>query len=1495
MRVAEVRYYDKGATVASMTKQYGYTDPATGRTSGVLFDRPVFEKIYEHAGYTYTSPDDPLFSGIHSARQYEVFDTPINNNPYGNSSGVGYGYVTETVSYISGKTVSTFYNSPAEDVSFSYRVSNPLNGKMRSCSIYNSEGNIVKSSSYNYEYKYSHMYYGVNLSRNWEVFSDLVNPDATFWLECPHNQYVPSYYDNFYTILKYALNQCDITLKSKTETEDGMGYTTDFTYDDSTLLKKSESFLNSDGTTVRTTYSYPADFSFAPYSYLDSRHIISPIVEARVFRRDTLIDARLTTYDTEGIPEGIFFGAVTTSTSPTVAAFSNGVPNTTLYPVCNLRYGRKDSRGNPVLCIIGETDSILYIWGYRYRYPVARITGSEYEAVSAALGCSPESLSSATSPNFTAIEALRISLPTALVNTYHYNSHGNITEKEDPSGIMVDYGYDPYGRLASRSRTNVLPAQTTDSYSYDTTWISHSAYCNTDMSSAAKDIVYYDGLGLPQQEIFVGATTNGNSIVLPFIYDKALRSYRDYLPYALQTGSEERQGSPLTDQLSYWSGRYASETCPFLTIGYENAPTDRVSMVRRIGRAYYDANKTTATSRRTSTSGEVLKLKVNSSGTITASGYMTGLHVTETTDEDGLKTAVYRDVLGFNVLERKYLASGNTCDTYHVYDNFYNLAYVLPPEASSQLTSSGSWSESSALCRNYCYRYIHDSSRRIIASRLPGCDPEYLVYDKADRIIGRQNAKDRADTNWITYQFDESGRMASMRQWKSSISHSALRAAGTNATSNGIDVMRKHYDSYPSADSGSLSFSPISGVVTTSDLRTYVRGMDTQDDLCGISSTASASPSFEKRRNYYDAFGRIIQEVTLGIDGGVTRRSWKYDFRGNMVASDERTDGFAKTMMNTYDSRSRLLSATTYVNDSLCSTETYTYDDMGQMITSVHGNGLTESYAYDIRGWLTSHSATRNGNTLFNSGLGYFTGGVGGQSSYTGNIMTLSWRQGPESGKQYKFSYDLLGRLTESAMYIDSTYADGNSEKGVTYDRNGNILTLRRYVGSALSDDMSYTYSGNHRAGYLYDSMGDVTAVPAGGPVSSFNRLSLPDSVSEAGGDTTIYAYLVDGTKVSAINLEGRGYRYRGSLRFAADTGTVTFESTDFPGGRIVRDGRSYRLLYFTTDHIGSVRMITDGSGTVEERYDYLPFGTALDAGTSEPCGSKGDFLFSGKERQDDGRGLLDFGARMYDPSVMIWTSVDPLAEKYPFISPYAYCGNNPIRRIDPDGRKFTDAAWKQVNRLIDEINRRQAKDASSIAEKQAQIDAGDLSKKKSIKLQKQIDRLNNNTSELESTRGEIATLAASDQIYDIRSDNSMNIDGAVPGTGEYRSGAAFNYSNGNFEITLGDSSLGSLSHELKHAYQFETGTFSSGYKRDGVPFYDKADEWEAYSRGALFGGERIYTLPSLYDNLQNGPMDATKLAPIILSNPAELQKLADRNKSAFRVNGVTYIMQGRK
>ncbi len=61
--------------------------------------------------------------------------------------------------------------------------------------------------------------------------------------------------------------------------------------------------------------------------------------------------------------------------------------------------------------------------------------------------------------------------------------------------------------------------------------------------------------------------------------------------------------------------------------------------------------------------------------------------------------------------------------------------------------------------------------------------------------------------------------------------------------------------------------------------------------------------------------------------------------------------------------------------------------------------------------------------------------------------------------------------------------------------------------------------------------------------------------------------------------------------------------------------------------------------------------------------------LHTGKER-DSETGFSYFGARYYDSDLMTgWLSVDPMADKYPSLSPYAYCGWNPIKLVDPDGR----------------------------------------------------------------------------------------------------------------------------------------------------------------------------------------------------------------------------------
>ena len=62
-------------------------------------------------------------------------------------------------------------------------------------------------------------------------------------------------------------------------------------------------------------------------------------------------------------------------------------------------------------------------------------------------------------------------------------------------------------------------------------------------------------------------------------------------------------------------------------------------------------------------------------------------------------------------------------------------------------------------------------------------------------------------------------------------------------------------------------------------------------------------------------------------------------------------------------------------------------------------------------------------------------------------------------------------------------------------------------------------------------------------------------------------------------------------------------------------------------------------------------------------------FVFTGKER-DEETGYGYFGARYMDHELMtMWLSVDPMADKYPSISPYAYCAWNPIKLVDPDGR----------------------------------------------------------------------------------------------------------------------------------------------------------------------------------------------------------------------------------
>ena len=62
-------------------------------------------------------------------------------------------------------------------------------------------------------------------------------------------------------------------------------------------------------------------------------------------------------------------------------------------------------------------------------------------------------------------------------------------------------------------------------------------------------------------------------------------------------------------------------------------------------------------------------------------------------------------------------------------------------------------------------------------------------------------------------------------------------------------------------------------------------------------------------------------------------------------------------------------------------------------------------------------------------------------------------------------------------------------------------------------------------------------------------------------------------------------------------------------------------------------------------------------------------FTFSAKEK-DTETGYSYFGSRYYSSDLSIWLSVDPMSDKYPSLSPYAYCSNNPIKYVDPNGEE---------------------------------------------------------------------------------------------------------------------------------------------------------------------------------------------------------------------------------
>lgn len=119
-----------------------------------------------------------------------------------------------------------------------------------------------------------------------------------------------------------------------------------------------------------------------------------------------------------------------------------------------------------------------------------------------------------------------------------------------------------------------------------------------------------------------------------------------------------------------------------------------------------------------------------------------------------------------------------------------------------------------------------------------------------------------------------------------------------------------------------------------------------------------------------------------------------------------------------------------------------------------------------------------------------------------------------------------------------------------------------------------------------------------------------------------------------------------------------------------IRNSDEFTFYYYNKDHLGNIREVVNDMGQINQVTNYYPFGSPYCDIQSTINPEFQPFKYNGKELDMmHGLNAYDYGARQYYSPLPVWDRIDPLAEKYYNVSPYAYCNNNPVNAVDPDGR----------------------------------------------------------------------------------------------------------------------------------------------------------------------------------------------------------------------------------
>jgi hypothetical protein len=347
---------------------------------------------------------------------------------------------------------------------------------------------------------------------------------------------------------------------------------------------------------------------------------------------------------------------------------------------------------------------------------------------------------------------------------------------------------------------------------------------------------------------------------------------------------------------------------------------------------------------------------------------------------------------------------------------------------------------------------------------------------------------------------------------------------------------------------------------------------------------------------FYDQKSRIIQQLNKNHFGNFDTLNTKYSFAGDVLMSWYTQAGENENHIITdslvYDHARRMTEAYQKLDaHAWLQVSQMTYNELGMLVEkNLHRTGSSTylqslDYNYNIRGWLTGINLRNNGNDandVFFQELVYDSAvsALNCTANYNGNITANLWKHtGSLTGKGYGYRYDALNRLS-LATYGDYYFSSGSWSINqfyalpiLEYDKNGNLVRLRRNYTGGILDDLYYSYSGNRIVGvddyvasyqgfkdnghyyistgvveYRYDANGNMTRDLNKGIISIlYNHLNLPYKIELENNRRIYYIYDANGTKL-------RKYYYEDNR---------LMETTDYSG-----------MFIYKNDHLGNVRTV---------------------------------------------------------------------------------------------------------------------------------------------------------------------------------------------------------------------------------------------------------------------------------------------------------------------------------